>query len=215
MRTGLSRHFDTRAVTRAVTLAVAAALLAAPLATGVAAAAPEATGCQTVEVAMLDVPQADDQEPRLRIPLPDGWEQPQGLDPNDDSIRIAILNPGLAADGFTPNAIVALNRISADGADAQQILDAQNDILVGKAGATDLSTQSDQVCGLPAMTSTYTAPATDTVAPRSAATRVVVYQSSDTTYVATLTIQAVDPETGSYTRDAQTIIDGFQVLGSS
>jgi hypothetical protein len=205
------------ALYRKAALVFLPALFGTPLAAGVAAADPGAsdsagTECQTVDSTMLDVPRSDSQEPRLRIPVPPGWEQPPALDPADDTIRMALLNPGLAADGFTPNAVVALNRISAEGADAQQILDAQNEILVGKAGATDLSTQADQACGLPAMTSTYTAPATGAVPPRSAATRVVVYQSGDATYVATLTIQAVDPDSGSYAEDAQSIIDGFQVL---
>jgi hypothetical protein len=43
---------------------------------------------------------------------------------------------------------------------------------------------------------------------------VVVYQSGDATYVATLTIQAVDLDSGSYAEDAQSIIDGFQVLSA-
>ena len=43
---------------------------------------------------------------------------------------------------------------------------------------------------------------------------VVVYPTDDATYVATVTVQAVDPEKGSYAQDAQTILEGFQVLAA-
>lgn len=198
---------------RAWSCAIGAVALTVLLpATGLAAADPgDAAACQTVEAPMFDVAAADD-EPRLRVPIPQGWEQPPVSDPAEASIRLAILNPALSAEGFTPNAVIALRKIAPR--DAQRVLDAQNEVLVAKAGATDLKTRYNEVCGLPAMTSTYTAPATGEVPPRSAATRVVVYPTDDATYVATVTVQAVDPGAGSYAQDAQIILDGFQVLAA-
>lgn len=182
---------------------------------GVAFANPDdSAACLTVKAPMIDVPTADVVEPRLRVPTPQGWEQPAVSDPAEASIRLAILNPALSTEGFTPNAVVALTKIVPAAGDVQRVLDAQNEVLVGKAGATDLKTRVGEVCGLPAMTSTYTAPGAGTVPPRSAATRVVVYPTDDATYVATVTVQAVDPEKGSYARDAQTILEGFQVLAA-
>ncbi|MBU3749125.1 MAG: hypothetical protein FGM52_01510 [Mycobacterium sp.] len=197
-----------------VIVAVTASVVAVVLAAGVAVASPDdaAAACQTVDAPMLDVPRGDDQEPLLRVPVPEGWEQPPQLDPTEPSIRMAILNPGLAAEDFTPNAVIALKKIAADGADAQQILDAQNEVLIGKAGVTGLSSRGGEACGLPAMTSSYTTPAIDIIPARSATTRVVVYAGADATYVATVTIQAIDTQTGSYNQDAQTILEGFQVL---
>lgn len=179
--------------------------------TGTAAAAPDDSACQTVSASMVDVP-GTDSEPALRIPVPQGWEIPPALEPADDSIRIALVNPDLASAGFTPNAVIALKKLSSSAGDPQAILAAQGDILVGRAGATDLTSTPTSVCGLPAATITYTAPATAEVAPRRATSLVVVDEEGDTTYVATVTIQSTKPDSGDYADDARTILDGFQVL---
>jgi hypothetical protein len=46
----------------------------------------------------------------MRIPLPQGWERSTKMD--SESIRFAIRNPGLAADGFTPNAVVTVEEMT-------------------------------------------------------------------------------------------------------
>jgi hypothetical protein len=200
-----------RASGRTGVVVTAAVLIAG---NGIAAADPANSTCATVAAPMVDVPRQGDGEPTVRLPVPDGWEEPPGPAAGDSSLRLAIVNPALAAEGFTPNAVVALKAIGADIAEPQQILAAQNELLVAKAVATELVSETDQVCGLPAMITSYTAPATESVPPRSAATRVVVYESGAATYIATVTVQAVDTGNGSYAQDAETILDGLQVLAA-
>ena len=197
-------------------LAVASCAAVAMLMTaeGVAGSAPGASACQPVSAPMVDVP-AGDSEPQLKVPLPRGWQISPALDPTNDSIRMAILNPELTAAGFTPNAVVVLKKVGADAGDAEQILNAQREFLLTRGGAEDLSSALTEICGLPAMVAGYTAPAGAAVPPRSASTLVVVDQTGAATFVATVTIQAVDPSLGSYPQDERTIVEGFQMLPST
>ena len=139
---------------------------------------------------MTDIPTRTDQEPRLRIPQPQGWERTDKLD--SETIRYALRNPGLAADGFTPNAVVTLQRVGADVGKPQQILDAQNKQLQMKLKVKDLSATPIQVCGSPAQTVAYTAPEEMGKIPaRKANSVAVVYQDGDVNYVATVTVQTI------------------------
>ena len=117
---------------------------------------PSADKCENVSVPMIDIPTRTDQEPRMRIPQPQGWERTTKLD--SETIRFAIRNPALAADGFTPNAVVTLQKIGLDVGKPKQILDAQNQQLQMKLKVTDLKATEGQVCGLSAEATTYTAP---------------------------------------------------------
>ena len=66
----------------------------------------------------------------MRIPLPQGWERTAKMD--NESIRFAIRNPGLTADGFTPNAVVTLQKLPITLGKPDAILEAQNDQLTKK-----------------------------------------------------------------------------------
>lgn len=171
---------------------------------------PSADKCENVSAPMIDIPTRTDQEPRMRMPQPPGWERTTKLD--SETIRFAIRNPALAADGFTPNAVVTLQKIGIDVGKPQQILDAQNQQLQMKLKVTDLNVAQGQVCGLPAAATTYTAPGMGKIPARKATSLATVYQASDANYVATVTVQAIKPDNPSYARDSALIIKGFQLL---
>ncbi|WP_293305749.1 LpqN/LpqT family lipoprotein [Mycolicibacterium sp.] len=171
-----------------------------------------------MSVNLEDVPTRTDQEPKMRVPLPPGWERTTKMD--NESIRFAIRNPALAVDGFTPNAVVTLQKVSLDVGKPTQILDAQNDQLAKKLKAKDLTSTPTEVCGAPAMSSSYTAPEMRVspnpkippVPSRKATSLGAVYRGEDANYVATLTVQSVKPDDKTFAQDSQTILKGFQLL---
>ncbi len=192
------------------------ALIAAALAvtmvgcSGSADTAAPAAKCEEVPVPLTDIPARSDQEPVLRLPQPQGWERTTKLD--SDSIRFAIRDSALAADGFTPNAVVTLQKVGADARTPQQILDAQSQQLVKKLKVTDMKATPGQVCGSPAQAITYTAPKMGKIPPRRATSLATVYQAGDMNYVATVTVQTVKPDDPNYAKDSAAIIKGFQIL---
>ena len=92
----------------------------------------------------------------MRIPLPPGWERSTKMD--SESIRFAIRNPALSADGFTPNAVVTLQKVGNDMGKPEKVLELQNEQLTKKLKLTDMNTSPTELCGAPALSSTYTAP---------------------------------------------------------
>ena len=166
--------------------------------------------CDEVAAPMTDIPARSEQEPRLRLPQPQGWERTTTLD--SDSIRFAIRDPALAADGFIPNAVVTLQKVGADAGNPQQILDAQTKTLAKKLKVTDMQSTQGQVCGSPAQAITYTAPKTGKIPARKATSLAAVFQSGDASYVATVTVQTVKAADPTYAEDSAAIIKGFQIL---
>lgn len=195
---------------------VAMAALLTATAVGCSGDKPSADRCQSVAAALADVPTRTDQEPKMRIPVPQGWERTTKMD--SENIRFALRNEGLSADGFTPNAVVTLQRVSSDLGKPEQLLDAQNEQLAKKLKATDMTSVPADVCGAPALSSTYTAPEVKlgpkapAIPPRKATSLGVVYKSGDVAYVATLTVQTVKPDNQTYVKDSETILNGFQLL---
>ena len=159
---------------------------------------------------MTDIPTRTDQEPRLRLPQPQGWERTTKLD--SETIRFAIRDPALVTNGFTPNAVVTLQKVGASLGKPQQILDAQNQQLVKKLKVTDLTNTAGQVCGSPAQATTYTAPAMGKIPARKATSLAAVYSAGDSNYVATVTVQSIKADNPTYQQDSATIIKGFQLL---
>jgi hypothetical protein len=194
------------------------AVLAAGL-TGCGGGTLSADRCAAVAVPLSDIPTRTDQEPRMRIPVPTGWERNTAVD--SESIRFAIRNNDLAADGFKPNAVVTLQQVPLDVGKPEQILAAQNDQLSKKLRVTDLTSTATQVCGSPAMSTSYTAPEVDLskrnpkapkIPARTATSLGVVFKSGDANYVATLTVQTVRPDDPTYQQDSADILKGFQLL---
>jgi hypothetical protein len=198
-----------------ITLAVPAAVIAATM-TGCSGSKPSADNCQSVSAPMTDIPTRTDQEPKLRIPIPQGWERSTKMD--SESIRFSIRAQGLTANGFTPNAVVTLQKVAGDIGKPAQILQAQQDQLNKKLNLKDVSTTETKVCGAPALSSTYSTPELKlgpnlpSVPERKATSLGTVYRTSDANYVATLTLQTIKPDDPTYVKDSAEIIKGFQLL---
>lgn len=207
--------FTLRSAARAAVSVSLAAALAVTIA-GCSGNTPAADKCQTVSAPLSDVPTRTDQEPKMRIPVPKGWERSTKRD--NEQIRFAITNPGLAADGFTPNAVVTLQRLGTNVGKPEQILEAQNEQLTKKLKLTDLNATPTTVCGAPALSTTYTAPEiklgkkAPVIPARRASQLAAVYRSGDANWVATLTVQTIKPDDQTYTRDAEEILKGFQLV---
>lgn len=200
---------------RAVTTALVAAGLVISGA-GCSGNKPTAEKCQTVSAELTDIPTRTDQEPKLRIPVPAGWERATQMD--SEQIRFAIRNPKLAADGFTPNAVVTLQKAPSDIGKPDQILQAQTDQLVKKLKLTDVNSTPTKVCGATALSSNYITPEMNLgaklpkIPARKATSLGVVYRGGDAYYVATLTVQAVKADDPTYAKDSEEILKGFQIL---
>ncbi len=197
-------------------VAVALACGLAVAATGCSGNKPSAEKCATVAAPLTDIPTRTDQEPKLRIPVPEGWERATKMD--SEQIRFAIRNPKLSADGFTPNAVVTMQKAPSDIGKPDQILQAQTDQLVKKLKLTDVDSTPTKVCGAPALTSSYTTPEMKlgqklpTIPPRKATSLGVVYRGGDAYYVATVTVQTVKADNQTYVQDSEQILKGFQIL---
>ncbi|BBZ77641.1 hypothetical protein MANY_29780 [Mycolicibacterium anyangense] len=189
-------------------------MMAAALAMSIAGCSeenkPAAAKCDTVSAPMTDIPTRTDQEPRMRIPQPQGWERTDKLD--SETIRYALRNPNLSSDGFTPNAVVTLQKVGSDVGKPQQILDAQNQQLKTKLKVKDMTTTPGQVCGSPAQAVTYTAPAMGKIPARKATSLAVVFTSGDINYIATVTVQAIKADNPTYATDSAEIVKGFQII---
>lgn len=199
-----------------MTVAASAVAVLALSGTGCSVDKPSADKCRSVSAELADIPTRTDQEPKMRIPIPAGWERT--TEAEKDPVRFAIRNRGLTAQEFVPNAVVTLQKAGLDIGKPDQILQIQNDQLAKKLKATDLNSQSTDVCGSPALWSTYTAPEVKmgkklpTIPPRKATSIGVVYRAKDANYVATLTVQTVQPDNETYVKDSETILKGFQLL---
>ncbi|WP_445170480.1 LpqN/LpqT family lipoprotein [Mycolicibacterium sp. Dal123E01] len=173
-------------------------------------AKPVAAKCDEVSVPMIDIPTRTDQEPRLRLPQPKGWERTTKLD--SETIRFALRSEGLTVEGFTPNAVVTLQKVGTDVGKPQKILDAQDQQLVARLKVKDLKSTPATVCGSLAQSTTYTAPAVGKIPARSASALAVVYQAGDVNYVTTVTVQTIKPDNPTYSADSAAILKGFQIL---
>jgi hypothetical protein len=196
--------------------ALGVVLVATLAMTGCSGSKPSADRCVEVSAALSDVPTRTDQEPKMRIPLPPGWERSTKMD--NESIRFAIRNPALTVDGFTPNAVVTLQKIGTEIPKAEKVLEAQNEQLSTKLKLTDMNSSPTKVCGAVALSSTYTAPEVKLgpkippVPPRNASAVSALYKGREANYVATLTVQTIRPDDKTYLADSAMIIKGFQLL---
>lgn len=177
-----------------------------------AAAGAAATGegqCATVTAPLTDVEPKNPREPKLRVPVPPGWERNTVMD--NQIIRFAIVAQDLISDQFAPNAVVTLE--SVPGAQDPEKVFAQNrNNLTAMMGAYDLRTESNTTCGFPSETTRYTAPPMGPAPLRPVIMHAVVAQSQTSTYLATLTVQTTDAGNPTYMRDSSEIVDGFQLV---
>jgi hypothetical protein len=197
---------------------LAAVLLTAVVVTvaGCSSSKPSADKCETVSAPLTDIPTRTDQEPKLRIPVPSGWERSTKMD--SEQIRFSLRNQALTADGFTPNAVVTLQKVAGDLGKPDQILQAQLEQLTRKLNLKDVTSTSTKVCGAPALSSTYTtpeiklAPQIPPIPARKATSLGTVYRAGDANYVATVTVQTIKPDDSTYKKDTDEILKGFQLI---
>lgn len=175
-----------------------------------AAGAPGGEGqCASVTAPLTEVPSKNSREPKLRVPVPSGWERNTVMD--NQIIRFAIVAQDLISDQFAPNAVVTLE--SVPGAQDPEKVFAQNrNNLSAMMGAYDLRTESNTTCGFPSETTRYTAPPMGPAPLRPVIMHAVVAQSRASTYLATLTVQTTDAGNPTYMRDSSEIVDGFQLV---
>jgi len=165
--------------------------------------------CTTVTAPLADIPSASKSEPGLRIPVPPGWKRNTRM--NNQLLRYAIVAQGLAADGFSPNAVVTLESVRGTR-DVNDLFENNRSNLVKLMGAFDLTTENNTTCGLPSETTNYTAPPMGPAPERPIIMHAVAAATGGATYLATLTIQTAEGDNPTYQRDARQIIDGFQML---
>lgn len=183
---------------------------------GCSSGKPSADKCQSVSAPLTDIPTRTDQEPKLRIPVPPGWERATKMD--SEQIRFSLRNQALTADGFTPNAVVTLQKVAGDIGKPDQILQAQQEQLNKKLKLTDVTSTSTNVCGATALSSTYTtpelklSPKIPPIPARRATSLGTVYRAGDANYVATVTVQTIKPDDPTYVKDSQEILTGFQLI---
>ncbi|MFB1295970.1 LpqN/LpqT family lipoprotein [Mycobacterium sp. pW049] len=167
------------------------------------------TQCVAVDAPLDDIPNEDEGEPLLRIPVPDGWERNSMMD--SEIIRYTIVSTDLISNDFAPNAVVTLESVR--GIEAPEDVFEQNRAnLESGLGAFDLEPIANSTCGLPSETTYYVAPPMGPAPERPIIMHAVVAESGGSTYLATVTIQTTDPGDAKYVTDSQEIIDGFQML---
>ena len=176
---------------------------------GTSSSSDTASACTKVDAPLLNVDPRSDDEPKVAIPQPSGWERYTQMD--SELIRAALVNKSLTANDFTPNVVYTMDKLPGS-IDSQKALDSERDGLVKVGGATDVKVTPGTVCGLPGQTVHYMLAASGTVARHPAILREAVVKAGDHTYVVSVTVQTTNPADPTYQRDAATIIDGMQVL---
>jgi len=83
---------------------------------------------------------------------------------------------------------------------------------------TDMKTNPTDLCGVPALSSTYTAPEVKLgkkippIPPRKASSLSAVYKGGDANYIVMLTVQTIKADNQTFVADSATIVKGFQLL---
>jgi hypothetical protein len=165
--------------------------------------------CTEVTAPLTKIESTSASDPQLSIPQPDGWDRKTELD--SQIIRFVMVNQSLSSDNFAANAVVTFESMAGSKQSPRQILDGQRDSLETQLGATDVSEDHGTQCGYPATTISYTAPAMGPAPSRKAKVLGVVVESDAKTYLITLTVGSADDGNPTYTKDAETILQGFAV----
>ncbi|WP_231506693.1 MULTISPECIES: LpqN/LpqT family lipoprotein [unclassified Mycobacterium] len=163
-----------------------------------------AARCTTADVPLTTLGPKTAEEPTLELPTPAGWEHSAST-MGSPMIRGIVVNKGLRANDFTPNAVVTLEDLTGKVADAQQGIEAE---VVGaqQAGIAVTSRTPGTVCGHPSATITYT------LKGHSVTALVVAAADGQKVWAATLTVQTAEPDNPAYIADKQKIINNFQFV---
>jgi hypothetical protein len=205
--------------TRAATMVGAAVLLALLFVgctrqvSGVAIGRQDITGagnaCTAVSAPLTPIPTQAEDEPRMLIPQPSGWQRTTMRD--SEYIRFVMVKQSLTANDFASSVVVSLQS-KAGRIDPTTVFDNARHELVTNAGATDLVVTDGTVCGHPAQTIHYTEAATGRVAAHPGTLLTAVVHTTGKTYAADVTIITTNDDHPAYQRAAETILTGFQLL---
>ncbi|HZQ31479.1 MAG TPA: hypothetical protein VFB19_07070 [Mycobacterium sp.] len=159
---------------------------------------------------MVTIDPQSDGEPVMRIPQPPNWKRDTRLD--SQLIRYVMTNHALVADRFSAYAAVTLEDVTSKDISAEQVIASEWASVRTIGGASELTVTSNRsVCGYPAQTVTYTVPQIGAI-PTRFGTALAVVTPGVRKYAAVITVQSADPTNPTYKADAQTIIDGFQIM---
>ena len=140
-------------------------------------------------------------EPAVSIPTPPGWKFSDKH--NSSLVRGAILNEGLAANHFIPNAVVTLANVTSDSSTPQAAIDIERGGLAQKVSID--SETSGTLCSYPSMTLDYKFEG------RQATTVIVAAKDEhDRVWVSTVGIQTAEPNNPDFVKAKRVILDGFQ-----
>ncbi|MCV7282725.1 toll/interleukin-1 receptor domain-containing protein [Mycolicibacterium flavescens] len=175
----------------------------------VAAGVSDGGACTATDQPLSVIP-TDPDEPVLKIPQPPGWERNTWME-SDGIFRFALYNNAMMSpDGVAASALVSLDEErSLTPADSLFMLKRG---ALSAIGATDVTAEKHTVCGLPAETVRYQTGAIAGLAPHPATLLLVVLQTTDRTYTASLTIEAADARNPAFEADASAMLTGFQML---
>ncbi|MGH3724780.1 MAG: LpqN/LpqT family lipoprotein [Mycobacterium sp.] len=178
---------------------------APPTSTTSPTSAPSAAsdGCAATDVPLVTLEPTADDEPKLAVPAPQGWEYSGEM--NSPLIRGAVANVGLRAKGFTPNAVVTLEDLAGRVQSAQEGVDAEV-ASVEDGGLPVESRTAGTLCGHPSTTITYT------LQSRPVTALIAVAEDGPKIWAAVLTIQTAEPDNPAFVDAKKAIMDGFQFV---
>jgi hypothetical protein len=140
-------------------------------------------------------------EPTISIPTPQGWKFSD--EHNSALVRGAILNEGLQANGFVPNAVVTLADVTRDSSTPERALDTERGGLAQKVNID--SEAPGTVCSYPSLTLNYKYEG------RQATTIIVAARDQhNKVWVSTVGIQTTEPDNPLFAKAKREILGGFQ-----
>ena len=166
----------------------------------------DAGACVRVEAPMLDVPPANGAEPVMRVPEPAGWHGEVEHYEKSDAIRFALRATDLSSN-WRNVAVVALEPVP--DLDVEALFDREKDRMVqffNEEERASMTTTRKSICGLAAQQISRRS------AEKGLITAVdVVTKTGGKAYVVGVLVSTKDGDE-RYRRDAETILNGFQVL---
>jgi hypothetical protein len=154
-------------------------------------------------VPLTVLPKNGPDEPTISIPTPQGWKFSDKH--NSSLVRGAILNEGLQANGFVPNAVVTLADVTSDSSTPERAIDTER---AGLAQKVSIDSQvPGTLCSYPSTTLNYKYEG------RQATTIIVAAKDQhNKVWVSTVGIQTTEPDNPQFAAAKQAILGGFQFV---
>lgn len=163
--------------------------------------------CSVVTVPLLEVPLDNDSEPRVEVPQPEGWERIKRFE--SGVVRVYLSAPDLQANGFVPNATVAIANLTGKVASEDAAFAAERNGL-DMFGVTDVVEASGTVCGYPSKTLTYNM-GLGKIPVHRVTTSIVAVKNGGKVFTIGVSVQALDDTVRGFDSGRETILAGLQV----